>query len=149
MKTKSMPGIFLAITLILGGFLFSFGWKNKKFAVIIQAGKDSHEGTSRAAHGLLYAKELKEKGYKTVLIFDGAGTEWAEELSNPGSQSKILPLYKSIKEMGIEEVVCDFCALAFKVKEKLKDRQCPLVSEYQGHPSIEKWIRKGYTLLIL
>ncbi len=52
-----------------------------KYAIILQAGKESHEGMARAAHAFLYAKELKEHGHDVVLIFDGAGTEWAEELT--------------------------------------------------------------------
>ena len=121
----------------------------KKFAIVLQAGKETHEGMARAVHALLYAAELKEKGYDVVLIFDGAGTEWAEELSNPDSQSKLLPIYQSLKKSGVVEVVCDFCAVAFGVKEKLCDRQSPLVSEYKGHPSIAKWIKKGYQLIVL
>ena len=104
---------------------------------------------ARAVHALLYATELKEKGYEVVLIFDGAGTEWAEELSNPDSQSKLLPMYNTFKETGVPEIICDFCAGAFGVKEKLNKRQCPLLSAYKGHPSIEKWVKKGYQLLIL
>ena len=121
----------------------------KGFAIVLQAGKETHEGMARAVHALLYATELEEKGYDVVLIFDGAGTEWAEELSNPDSQSKLLPMYKAFKKTGIEEVICDFCAGAFGVKEELKNRQYPTESEYQGHPSIEKWIKKGYQLIIL
>ena len=123
--------------------------QNKKFAIVLQAGKETHEGMARAVHALLYAAELKEKGYEVVLIFDGAGTEWAEELSNPDSQSKLLPMYNTFKETGIQEIICDFCTGAFGVKEKLESRQSPVVSEYQGHPSIEKWIGKGYQLIVL
>ena len=76
---------------------------HKRFAIVLQAGKETHEGMARAGHAFLYANELKDKGYDVVLIFDGAGTEWAEELSNPDSQSKILPLYKTFKEKGVKD----------------------------------------------
>lgn len=75
--------------------------------------------------------------------------KYNEELSNPDSQSKLLPIYQSLKKSGVVEVVCDFCAFAFGVKEKIGGRQLPLVSEYKGRPSIEKWIKKGYRLIIL
>lgn len=55
---------------------------------------------------------------------------------------KLLPMYQSLKKTGAVEVICDFCAIAFGVKEKIVVRQIPLVSEYKGHPSIEKWIKK-------
>lgn len=120
-----------------------------KYAIILQAGKESHEGMARAVHAFLYAKELKEHGHEVVLIFDGAGTEWAEELSNPESQSKLKPMYDELKQTGIAQLICDFCAGAFVVKEQLAQRQLPLVAEYAGHPSIAKWADQGYQLLIL
>ncbi|MDO8489502.1 MAG: DsrE family protein [Candidatus Omnitrophota bacterium] len=140
----------LSIVLLCAGYsIYKIRTAQKKFAIVLQAGKETHEGMARALHALLYATELKEKGYDVVLIFDGAGTEWAEELSNPDSQSKLLPMYQSLKKTGVVEVICDFCSLAFGVNDKLKNRQANLVSEYQGHPSIEKWIRRGYVLIIL
>jgi hypothetical protein len=120
-----------------------------RYAIILQAGKESHEGTARAVHALLYAKELKERGHEVVLIFDGAGTEWAEELSNPDSQSKLKATYDELRKLGVVEVVCDFCANAFQVKERLSQRQAPLIAEYAGHPSIAKWIEQGYELIVL
>lgn len=146
-----MKKIILVLLLAVVVFLivYTINTPNKKYAVILQTGKETHEGMARAVHALLYSTELKKKGYEVILIFDGAGTEWAEEFSNPYSQSKLLPMYNSFKKLGVEELICDFCAGAFGVKEKLNTRQCPLVSEYQGHPSIEKWIRKGYKLIVL
>lgn len=143
--------LILAIVAIffVGHYAFRANTPDKKFAIVLQAGKETHEGMARAVHALLYATELKEKGYEVVLIFDGAGTEWAEEFSSPDSQSKVLPMYNAFKKMQIPEIICDFCAGAFGVKEKLNKRQCTLLSEYKGHPSIEKWIKKGYQLLIL
>ncbi|MBI2104392.1 MAG: DsrE family protein [Candidatus Omnitrophica bacterium] len=120
-----------------------------KYAIILQAGKESHEGMARAVHAFLYAKELKEHGHKVVLIFDGAGTEWAEELSNPESQSQLKPMYDQLKQAGIVEIVCDFCAGAFAVKERLAQRQVPMTAEYAGHPSIAKWADEGYQLVVL
>lgn len=120
-----------------------------KYAIILQAGKESHEGMARAVHAFLYAKELKEHGHEVVLIFDGAGTEWAEELSNPDSQSQLKPMYEQLKQAGIVEIVCDFCAGAFQVKERLAQRQVPMTAEYAGHPSIAKWVDQGYELIVL
>lgn len=151
MKKRNLVfAVLLCAALLCAGYsAFKFQAAQNKFAIVLQAGKETHEGMARAVHSFLYATELKEKGYDVVLIFDGAGTEWAEELSNPDSQSKLLPMYQSLKKTGVIEVICDFCALAFGVKEKLGGRQLPLVSEYKGHPSIEKWIKNGYRLIIL
>ena len=149
MKRLATILVLFASAIFLGGHGCSAKAPNKSFAIVLQAGKETHEGMARAVHALLYATELEEKGYEVVLIFDGAGTEWAEELSNPDSQSKLLPAYESFKKTGVEEIICDFCAGAFGVKEELKGRQHSTASEYQGHPSIEKWISKGYQLIVL
>lgn len=120
-----------------------------QFAIVLQAGKEGHEGTARAVHALLYAKELKERGHDVVLIFDGAGTEWAEELSNPESDSGLKGAYEELRAAGVVEAICDFCAAAFGVKDRLAERHRPLLAEYAGHPSIAKWVDKGYQLIIL
>ncbi len=121
----------------------------KKNAIILQAGKASHEGMARAVHAFLYARELKEHGHQVVLIFDGAGTEWAEELTNPASESKLKPAYEALKQAGVVEIICDFCAGAFNVKGQLVERNVPLIAEFEGHPSIAKWADHGYQLIVL
>jgi hypothetical protein len=121
----------------------------EKFAIILQAGSKGHDGMARAVHALLYAKELKEQGHDVVLIFDGAGTEWAEQLSDPAGESGLAPLYTELKLLGIIEVVCDHCAQAFRVKDQLAQRNAPLTAEYAGHPSVAKWVAKGYQLVVL
>ncbi len=149
MKKIKMVVVLAILGVILGGAFTEAHAQNDKFAIILQAGKKSHEGMARALHAFLYAKELKEKGYDVVLIFDGAGTEWAEELSDPESDSKLLGAYKAFKETGTEEIICDYCAVAFDVKDDLLKREASFGSGYQGHPSIAKWVEKGYRLVIL
>lgn len=132
-----------------GPYAFAKTPKAGKYLVILQAGKESHEGMARALHALLYARELKEHGHEVTLVFDGAGAEWAEELTNPASESKLRPMYDEFKKQGISEVICDFCAGAFGVKEKLQGRQLPLTGGYGGHPSIAQWADQGYQIIIL
>jgi len=150
----SKKRVFLVLFVIISIFIVlhstvTLCGQNKRFAVILQAGTGTSEGFARAVHALLYATELKEEGYEVVLIFDGAGTTWYDELSDPILQSPLMSRYQAFKKTGIEEIVCDYCAGAFKVKDRLRDRQSPLVSKYKGHPSLVKWIRKGYQLIIL
>lgn len=120
-----------------------------KFAIILQAGIKSEDGAARAKHLFLYAQELKEKGHEVVVIFDGAGTTWAEELSKEDSQSFLKKGYDVFRQKGIVEIICDYCAGAFKVKESLQERGANLVGDYEGHPSIVKWVEQGYQLIIL
>lgn len=126
-----------------------FGTSKGKYLVILQAGKESHEGMARAVHALLYTRELHEHGHQVALLFDGAGTEWAEEWTNPDSSNKLTPMYRELHALGITEIVCDFCAGAFHVKEDLSGRSIPLTAEFNGHPSIARWADQGYLLVVL
>src|SRR3989338_11713843 len=78
----------------------------KKFLIILQAGTESHEGMARAVHALLYTTELKEAGYDVVLVFDGAGTEWAKALLDP--VNKLHPAYEKLEKLGGTQIICDF-----------------------------------------
>ncbi len=120
-----------------------------KYLIVLQTGKETHEGLARALHALLYARELREHGHDAVLVFDGAGTEWAEEWTNPSSQHKLAPMYRELSKQGLTNVICDFCANAFAVKQSLQERRVPLAAEYDGHPSIAKWADRGYRIIIL
>lgn len=102
---------------------------------------------ARAVHALLYATELKQNGYDVALIFDGAGTEWAKALLDP--ENRLHPAYAKLQGQGVTEIICDFCSTAFHVKEDLKKGKVPLVAEFEGHPSLVKWIKMGYMPIVL
>lgn len=121
--------------------------RNMKFVIILQAGKESHEGMARAYHALLYCKDFVEKGYETKMIFDGAATAWVPELMKP--EHKLHSLFKEIQAGGSLDAICDFCAGAFGVKDLVKECAIPMKSEFHGHPSIAKYVSEGYQLLIL
>lgn len=137
--------IFLSVAVATSAFADG----SNKYLIILQAGKESHEGMARAVHALLYARELKEHGHDVVLVFDGAGTEWVEEWVRPESQSKLKPMYEELRRTGVTHVICDYCANAFKVKDALKSEGQALTAEYQGHPSIAKYADQGYQLVVL
>lgn len=145
---KHLLSVLLSISLVVLFLGNSFA-ESRKFLVVLQAGAETHEGTARAVHALLYSKELKEHGHEVVLVFDGAGTEWIEKWSKADSTDKLANSYKELREIGVTQAVCDFCASAFQVKESLQNSEVTLSDEYQGHPSIARWVDKGYELIIL
>ncbi len=138
------------VLLLLAGFVLSgsAAVEKDKYVIVLQAGNETNEGMARAIHALLYARELAENGYQVVLIFDGAGTGWANELRKP--DNPLHKHYEKIKELGLVEEICDYCAEAFEVKDDLPEQQKKLlVGEYEGHPSLVKWIKKGYQIIVL
>lgn len=140
----------ICMVMVLMGVLTSgfAAEKTKMYAIVLQAGAETNEAKARAVHALLYATELAEKGYPVVLIFDGAGTGWANELRKP--ENPLHKHYLKIKELGIVEEICDYCADSFDVKKDLSEQQRKLlVGDYDGHPSLVKWIEKGYEIIML
>ncbi|VGO21004.1 DsrE family protein [Pontiella sulfatireligans] len=141
----------LLIMLMVLGVVFAGAQKSEpkgKYAIVLQAGNETNEGMARAIHALLYARELAEGGYTVVLIFDGAGTGWANELRKP--ENPLHKHYVKIKELGMVEEICDYCAEQFGVKDQLTEQQRNLlVGDYDGHPSLVKWIEKGYQVVVL
>jgi hypothetical protein len=134
---------------MLAGTLFAAeNMPNGKYAVILQAGAETNEARARAVHALLYAADLAEHGYDVVLIFDGAGTGWARELEkkeNPFHQH-----YLRVKQMGIVQEICDYCADVHGVKKDLSEVQTRLLTgDYKGHPSLAEWAGRGYQIIVL
>ncbi len=118
-----------------------------RYLIVLQAGKDSHEGMARANHALLYCKDFSEHGFGVKLIFDGAGTEWVAELMKP--EHMLHPLFKEVQGKGVIDAICDFCAGAFGVKDLAQKSSIPLRSEYHGHPSIAKYAAEGWRIIVL
>lgn len=138
----------IILTCLLTGSALADGAPKQKFALILQSGAETNEAKSRAVHSLLYARELLENGYDVALIYDGAGTGWAYEFRNP--ENGFHEQYLKVKKQGMFEEVCDNCAEHFDVKAKLANQEkMLLVSDYEGHPSIVRWIKKGYQIIIL
>ena len=126
-----------------------FADDSRQFVIVLQAPRETQEGMARALHALLYAQELKEHGHEVVLVFDGAGTQWVNEWTNPESQDRLKPRYEALRRAGVTQVICDFCATAFEARNYLDYNLVPLTAEYQGHPSIAKYADEGYEILVL
>lgn len=120
----------------------------QKTAVILHAEPGTHDAMGRAAHALLYTKELREAGLEVKLIFDGGGTRWVAELSK--EDNPLNSLYKSVNESGAIEGVCQYCIGAFGGDaEQVKKSGVTVLGEYMGHPSLSALIREGYQIITL
>ena len=122
-----------------------------KVAIVLQAGTGNHEQTARALHSLIYAKELQERGNEVRLVFDGAGTEWLARWTEPqeGQDGQLASFFQEVKQAGLVYSVCDFCAGAFQVRDKLVAREEPLVGQYMNHPSLASLVDEGFQVWIL
>jgi hypothetical protein len=139
----------LAAVLIFAGTLVAAENAPKgKYAIILLSGAETNEARSRAVHALLYAADLAEHGHDVVLIFDGAGAGWVRELDKP--EHPFHKHYLKIKQLGMTQEICDYCTDAHDLQQDMIDEQLRLLNgDYEGHPSIAKWVGRGYQVIVL
>lgn len=112
-------------------------------ACIVFADTDTREGLGRVVNALTTAKEFREVGDQTVVIFDGAGTKWVGELSR--EDHKYHRLFEDVRDaVG---GACSYCASAYGVKERVEQTGVRLLEEYEGHPSLRSLIGDGYAVV--
>lgn len=143
-----MKKILVVVLMLAGTLLAAEDTPKGKYVIILQAGAETNEARARAVHALLYAADLAEHGYDVVLIFDGAGTGWARELEK--KEHPFHQHYLRVKQLGIVEEICDYCADAHDVKQDLSEQQTRLLTgDYKGHPSLTEWAGRGYQIIVL
>lgn len=114
-----------------------------KVSIVVMADTETHEALGRMANALELAKELKQARDEVELVFDGAGTKWIRELSNPAH--KLSGLYQDAKENVAG--ACEYCSGAFGVKHAVQAAGVALLGEFDGHPSLRKRIVDGYQVI--
>lgn len=118
---------------------------DKKFVIFVHAKED--EG-AKAAHALIYAKELHEAGIQVRIVFDGAGVKslaaFAENTERPTHQ-----LYLHLKGLGVIAGVCEFCSTQMGVLESIQATGIPQLNEINGHPSIARYVNEGFTPIVM
>lgn len=114
-----------------------------KVAIVVLADTETHEGLGRVVNALEAVKEFKEAKDDVKLVFDGAGTKWIGELSNPAHKAK--GLFDAVKDRIAG--ACEFCAGAFGVTESVTACGVSLVGEYDGHPSFKQLVDQGYQVI--
>lgn len=114
-----------------------------KAALIVFADTDTPEGLGRVVNALTTAKEFKDAGDEAVIVFDGAGTKGVAALSDPDHQ------YHGLLEETQELVAgaCAYCSSAYGVREQVEQSPVSLLDEYEGHPSVRRYVTGGYEVV--
>jgi len=114
-----------------------------KAAIIILTGNESHADHGRLANGLEAAAEFATTdGDELLVVFDGAGTQWIQNLEDPDSDYH--ELYQTVRD---DAIVCDYCASAFEVDEAVDESGLTRVDEFDGHPSVRDLVADGYEVI--
>jgi hypothetical protein len=114
-----------------------------KAAIVLLVDTETKEGLGRMSNALTTVREFKGESQEVTLIFDGAGTKWIGELSNP--DHKYHGHFESVK--GEIQGVCAYCARAFGVKDEAQQSGIELLGDFEGHPSLAKLVTQGYQVI--
>jgi len=115
-----------------------------RYVLLVHAGPGE---LARAVHALLYARELQRTGIPAKIVFDGAGTVWLQQFSDP--QHKYHALFLEVLGAGLVDAACAYCARAFNVVDAVQATGVPLVDAADGHPSLASYVQQGWTPLAL
>ncbi len=108
----------------------------------------SEEALGRVFNALAAAHDFKEQGHEVTVLFNGTGTRWIAELSNP--EHPLAGLFELTKGL-IAGVSCG-CADVFGATESVEKSGFDLVHENmipgtKGLPSVAKLAADGFNVI--
>ena len=122
-----------------------------KSAIIIMSDpkSGSEEALGRLFNGLATAYDFKQNGDEVSILFSGAGTRWAGEISkadHPAHQ-----LYQTVKDK-VAGISCA-CADVFGAKDEAVKNGFDLITDNaipgtSGLPSLQQLTRDGYNVML-
>lgn len=114
-----------------------------KAAIVILADTETKESLGRAVNALTAAKEFKDAGDEVRVIFDGAGVKWPAAFAKP--DQKYRELFESVRDKVTG--VCEYCAGAVGVADRIREAEVPFAGEHDGHPSFRQLVRDGFQII--
>jgi hypothetical protein len=98
-------------------------------------------------HAMLNALDLHDKGYDVCLIIEGQATKLITDLNNPQCPSH--KTYLKLKEKNILDCICKACANKMGTLEDAENQGLKISGDLLGHPSMAKYLEKGYEIISL
>ncbi len=114
-----------------------------KAAIVVLADTETPGDLGRVVNALTTVKEFQEHGDVVAVVFDGAGTKWIPELSDPEHKYHQLLDSVSARISG----ACAYCATAYGVREEVEKSGVELLDEYEHHPSLRNFAAEGYQVI--
>lgn len=121
-----------------------------KTAIIILSDPQSgsEDALGRVFNALAAAYDFKQGGEHVTVLFQGAGTRWVAELSNPSHP--VYGLFEAVKDTVAG--VSSGCADVFGATEEIERSAFDLVTDNavpgtSGLPSLRKLVAEGHTIL--
>jgi len=96
-------------------------------------------------HVILNAIDLNEKGYDVKVIIEGSACKLANEFEN--QSNPFYNLYQKLKEKQLIDCFCKACSSKMGTLDVINKIGFTTCNEMMGHPSLSKYIQKGYKII--
>ena len=88
---------------------------------------------------------MKEEGYDTKIVIEGAATKLIPEMNNSGSP--LFGLFQKTYNSGIIEGACRACSVKMGTIKDAEAMGLNLLDDMSGHPSMSRFIDDGYEVI--
>jgi len=96
-------------------------------------------------HVLLNALDMKERGYEVKIVIEGSATKLITDLND--RRKPFADLYLDVREKELIDCVCQACSAKMGSLKEAQAQGLPVCNELKGHPSLAKYIEKGYKII--
>lgn len=96
-------------------------------------------------HVILNALEIHKKGYEVKVIIEGSATKLVDQFED--KKNPFYDKYQELKNSRLIDCFCKACSNKMGTLKKVEDLGFPTCAELMGHPSMEKYIEQGYSII--
>ncbi|HSW59183.1 MAG TPA: cytoplasmic protein [bacterium] len=97
-------------------------------------------------HAMLNAIDMKEKGHDALIILEDKATALLFEVIQKNRSSS--DLFEEVVKKGLVGGVCRACSLKTESAHIAEEFKLNLIGDMKGHPSMQDYIDKGYSVII-
>ena len=96
-------------------------------------------------HVLLNALDMKEKGFESKIVVEGAATKLIPELEK--TDNPLHNLWENAKASGLVDGVCKACSNKMGTLDAAKEQGLALLDEMTGHPGMARYRNEGFEIV--
>ena len=96
-------------------------------------------------HVLLNALDMKENGYESKVVVEGAATKLIPDLEK--TENPLHNLWVKAKGAGLIDGVCKACSNKMGTLDAVKAQGLSLLDEMTGHPGMARYRDSGFEII--
>lgn len=96
-------------------------------------------------HVLLNALDMKEKGFEVKIVMEGSATRLVSDLVK--GDVPFANLYSKARAQDLFDCFCQACSAKMGVLDVIDSEGLPLRGEMGGHPSLARYIDRGFRVI--